>query len=74
MKTELEKMIAGEMYDPSDRELAHGRNRARKFCREINDAMDSESRASVLKRLFGGTKKMFMWNLISVSITVLIFM
>ncbi|CBY56943.1 acetyltransferase, CysE/LacA/LpxA/NodL family [Listeria monocytogenes SLCC2479] len=57
MKTELEKMIAGEMYDPSDRELAHGRNRARKFCREINDAMDSESRASVLKRLFGGTKE-----------------
>lgn len=23
MKTELEKMIAGEMYDPSDRESSH---------------------------------------------------
>lgn len=35
MKTELEKMIAGEMYDPSDRELAHGRNRARKSAERL---------------------------------------
>lgn len=57
MKTEKEKMLAGEMYDPSAEELVHGRHRARKFCREINDTLDKNIRTNVIKRLLGGTKE-----------------
>ncbi|WP_239255753.1 maltose acetyltransferase domain-containing protein [Listeria ilorinensis] len=55
MKTEFEKMIAGEMYDPSDRELIHGRERARKLCRQINESTHVEERSELLKRLLGET-------------------
>ncbi|EUJ28226.1 acetyltransferase [Listeria floridensis FSL S10-1187] len=55
MKKEVDKMLAGEMYDPSDHELAHGRSRARKLMREINEAMDRNTRSELLKRLFGKT-------------------
>lgn len=57
MKTEKEKMIAGELYNPSAEELIHGRNRARKFCREINETLDRKARVNVIKRLLGGTKE-----------------
>lgn len=61
MKKEVEKMLAGELYDPSDHELAHGRVRARKLIREINDTMDGAVRTELLKRLFGGTgEKVFL--------------
>lgn len=61
MKKEVEKMLAGELYNPSDHELAHGRARARKLIREINDTMDGAARTELLKRLFGGTgEKVFL--------------
>lgn len=57
MKTEVEKMIAGEFYDPSDQELVYARRRARKLTREINETLEPKTRAELLKRLFGSTGK-----------------
>ena len=37
MKTEKEKMLAGEMYNPQDKELADGRLRAKKLCYKYNN-------------------------------------
>ena len=34
--TEKEKMLAGELYDPSDEELSRLRTRARKLARKYN--------------------------------------
>ncbi len=36
MKTEREKMLAGELYDPNDSELAEARMIARERCHAIN--------------------------------------
>ncbi|WP_062514577.1 maltose acetyltransferase domain-containing protein [Halobacillus sp. KGW1] len=57
MKSEKEKMIAGEFYDPTDRELLEGRRRSRRLVRRLNDIEeeDEAARAEVLKELFGST-------------------
>ena len=36
MATEWEKMLRGELYDPSDPELLRARNRARDLCLDFN--------------------------------------
>ena len=53
-RTELEKMLAGELYDASDRELAGMRERARDLCRLLNASpeADGDGRRSLFISLF----------------------
>src|SRR3954465_14359619 len=55
MRTEQEKMLAGELYDPLDAELVQARQRARDLCQDLNATRerDQELRRSILKELFG---------------------
>ena len=55
MKSERDKMLAGELYDPHDPELVQARTRARDLCQDLNATReaDQELRRSVLKELFG---------------------
>lgn len=55
MKTEKEKMIAGEIYDSSDPQLAADRYRARGLCLEMNRLSpdDKERHQQILNELFG---------------------
>lgn len=55
MRSEKDKMLAGELYDPLDAELAQARNRARDLCQDLNATRESkkESRRTILKQLFG---------------------
>ena len=55
MPSEREKMLAGELYDPFDRELVAGRERARDLCQALNATRESEAdaRRSILRDLFG---------------------
>ena len=49
-------MIAGELYDPLDAELAHDRRRAREICQELNASGpdETDARARLIAALFGG--------------------
>ena len=55
MRTEKEKMLAGELYDPLDAELIQARDRARDLCQDLNGTRekDQEARRRILKELFG---------------------
>lgn len=55
MRSEREKMLAGEMYSPVAAELAAGRLRARQLCRAFGALPpdDLAGRARVLGELFG---------------------
>ena len=55
MSTEVEKMLAGELYDALDPALVQARERARDLCQELNATRerDQDVRRSILKRLFG---------------------
>lgn len=55
MRTELEKMLAGELYDPLDPELVRARDRARDLCQDLNATReaDQDARRRILKDLFG---------------------
>lgn len=55
MRTELEKMLAGELYNPLDPELVRARDRARDLCQDLNATRerDQETRRRILKELFG---------------------
>ncbi|MFH5798273.1 maltose acetyltransferase domain-containing protein [Haladaptatus sp. CMAA 1911] len=57
MVSEKEKMLAGELYDPADPELAEERRRAREYTRRFNrtDETETEVRRSLLEELFGST-------------------
>ncbi len=59
MKSEKQKMLAGEMYDPADPELLKERERARRLVRLINQTAETEGekRVELLKELFGSTGK-----------------
>ena len=48
-------MLAGELYDPFDRELVAGRERARDLCQALNATRESEAdaRRDILRELFG---------------------
>lgn len=51
--TELEKMTAGKVYDPSDRELVKLRAEAHKLCAKYSATLETEDkkRAKILKKL-----------------------
>src|SRR5207302_917084 len=55
MRTEKQKMLAGELYDPLDPELVRARERARDLCQDLNATReaDQEGRRRILKELFG---------------------
>ena len=55
MSSERQKMLAGEMYDPLDPELAAARERARDLCQALNATREAQQpeRRQVLCELFG---------------------
>src|SRR5262245_38283307 len=55
MRTEKDKMLAGELYDPLDAELVRAREWARDLCQELNATRerDQEARRRILAALFG---------------------
>jgi maltose O-acetyltransferase len=55
MRTEREKMLAGELYDPLDPELVAARTRARDLCQWLNATREAEEevRRRILVDLFG---------------------
>ncbi|ODR80778.1 acetyltransferase [Haladaptatus sp. W1] len=57
MVSEKEKMLAGELYDPADPELADERRRARELTRRFNatDETETETREPLVQELFGST-------------------
>ncbi|WP_430451530.1 sugar O-acetyltransferase [Rhodopirellula europaea] len=54
LRSEKEKMLAGELYDAGDPELAEARLVARERCHELNHSSprDEEYRRRILKKLF----------------------
>ena len=59
MKTEKEKMLAGELYLASNLELIKERENARRLTRLFNETLENEhsERTRLLKELFGSTGK-----------------
>jgi maltose O-acetyltransferase len=55
VKTELEKMLVGELYDSLDEELVRRRERARELCWTLNATKESEqaARRALLEQLLG---------------------
>ncbi|MQA29874.1 MAG: sugar O-acetyltransferase [Luteitalea sp.] len=55
MRSEREKMLAGELYDPFDAGLAAARERARDLCQTLNATREAEQaeRRRILRKLFG---------------------
>ncbi|MEX2591727.1 MAG: sugar O-acetyltransferase [Anditalea sp.] len=53
MKTEKEKMLSGELYDPLDEQLSEERMQARLLIQELNSTREDqeEERARILKEL-----------------------
>lgn len=60
MKTEKEKMLSGEMYNPADPELVEDRKEARRKVRIYNQTLESEGhkRSELLMDLLGSTGKL----------------
>ena len=55
MKTEYEKMIAGELYNPQDSELRKLVTRSRQFQYAFNAEQDGKKRSKLVKEWFGST-------------------
>jgi maltose O-acetyltransferase len=55
MRSEREKMLAGELYDPLDAQLARDRLRARDLCQDLNATReaDTATRRRILEELLG---------------------
>ena len=55
VRSEREKMLAGELYDPLDPELVRARDRARDLCQDLNATREAqrEERRVILRELFG---------------------
>ena len=55
MRSERDKMLAGELYDPLEPDLVFRRARARELCRTLNATHESETdeRRAILHSLFG---------------------
>lgn len=53
MKTEKEKMLAGELYDPLNQQLSDERTRTRLLIKELNDTREdqTEERTRILSLL-----------------------
>jgi maltose O-acetyltransferase len=59
MKSEKEKMLAGELYNASDSELTSERLKARVYCKTYNDSTEEQIllRKEILRKLIGGYRK-----------------
>jgi maltose O-acetyltransferase len=55
MKTEKQKMLDGELYEPWDPQLMEERKKARYFTRILNLTTEEEERVAAIKQLFGST-------------------
>ncbi|MDQ6597284.1 maltose acetyltransferase domain-containing protein [Bacillus salipaludis] len=57
MKTEKEKMLDGELYNPADPVLVKDGENARRLIRLFNQSLETEisKRSEILKELFGST-------------------
>jgi maltose O-acetyltransferase len=57
MRTEKEKILAGEMYNPADAQLVKDREYARRQVRIYNETSETEGekRTQLLRELFGST-------------------
>ena len=55
MRSERDKMLAGELYDPFDPELVQARDRARDLCQALNATReaDQDERRRIVRELFG---------------------
>lgn len=55
MRTEKDKMLAGELYNAADPQLAAGRRQSRDLCHALNATRDHEQdqRQRILQALFG---------------------
>jgi len=55
MRSERDKMLAGELYDPLDPELVGARDRARDLCQALNATREAqqEERRRIVRELFG---------------------
>jgi maltose O-acetyltransferase len=55
MRSERDKMLAGELYDPLDQELVSAREKARDLCQELNATREAaqELRRRIVRELFG---------------------
>jgi maltose O-acetyltransferase len=55
MRSERDRMLAGELYDPMDPELVRARDRARDLCQDLNATREGHilERRRILKELFG---------------------
>ncbi len=54
MKSEYQKMLAGELYDAGDASLVQMRVKARELMQQYNNSVfDKESRAAILRQLLG---------------------
>ena len=55
MASEKQKMLAGDMYDPTDPQLTAERRRARNLCKSLNESHDDEQdlRDRIIRDLFG---------------------
>ena len=64
MKTEKEKMIAGEMYNPADPVLVKERGEARRKVRIYNQTLETEGekRTQLLRELLGSRGKPSIWS------------
>jgi len=51
VRTELDKMLAGELYDPNDSDLVALRWRARGLCRKLNATEESDQQ--LRRRILG---------------------
>jgi maltose O-acetyltransferase len=54
MKSEREKMLDGELYDPMEASLVEARNRARDLCQALNATREAEQdkRRKILRHIF----------------------
>ena len=54
MKSERQKMLDGELYDPMDAQLVAGRERARDLCQNLNQTREAQhdERRRILQDLF----------------------
>lgn len=64
MRTEKEKMLAGEMYNPDDPTLLKEREEARRKVRIYNETLETEKekRSKLLKELLGSTGEIISMN------------
>ena len=69
--TEREKMLSGELYDPTDKELEQLRVNARKLARKYNstDEDDQEEQAQILRELLPATEELPYYRRLFILIT-----